>query len=113
MGWLFPRSPRRVVAGWSCGALGAALLLLAGGAGARLHAQQADTVVFVNVNVVLADRYEILPDQMVVVHAGRIAEIRPTGSGAAPAGARRDEAQGRYLAPCLIELNGSIPHQND
>ena len=113
MGWLVPRSPRRVVAGWSCGALGAALLLLAGGAGARLHAQQADTVVFVNVNVVLADRYEILPDQMVVVHAGRIAEIRPTGSGAAPAGARRVEAQGRYLAPGLIELNGRIPHPKD
>jgi imidazolonepropionase-like amidohydrolase len=113
MGRLFPRSPRRAAVGWRCGALGAALLLLAGGAAARLHAQRADTVVFVNVNVVLTDRYEILPDQMVVVQAGRIAEIKPAGAGAAPAGARLVEAQGRYLVPGLIELNGRIPHPKD
>src|SRR5690606_7160469 len=76
-------------------------------------AQQADTVVFVHVNVVRPDRYEILPDQMVVVRAGRIAVIRPAGFGAVSAGARRVEAQGRYLVPGLIELNGRIPHPKD
>jgi len=82
------------------------ILLLAFGLWA---APPADTVAFVNVAVVPMDSERVIPDQTVIVHDGRIAEIGPAATLQPPAGARIVDGSGRYLMPGLSEMHAHIP----
>jgi imidazolonepropionase-like amidohydrolase len=88
----------------------AALLSLAPGA---VCAQQSDVpVAIVNVTVIPMDRERVVPDQTVIIRAGRIAEMGPASGTAIPASAIRINAQGKYLIPGLAEMHGHIPGGN-
>ncbi len=72
-------------------------------------APAADTVAFVNVTVVPMDSERVIPDQTVIVHSGRIAEMGPAATTRPPAGARVVDGSGRYLMPGLSEMHAHIP----
>jgi imidazolonepropionase-like amidohydrolase len=64
---------------------------------------------FVGVNVVPMDRERILERQTVIVRGERIETIGSADDTAVPDGARRIEAQGKYLMPGLAEMHAHIP----
>ncbi len=63
----------------------------------------AGVLAFVDVNVVPMDRERVLAHQTVLVRDGRIVAIGPRVP--VPAGARRVEGAGRYLAPGLVDMH--------
>jgi cytosine/adenosine deaminase-related metal-dependent hydrolase len=64
----------------------------------------------VDVNVIPMDREgAVLTGQTVIVRAGRIEVLGPSGSTAVPEGATRVQASGRFLIPGLAEMHGHIP----
>ncbi len=62
-------------------------------------------VAFVHANVVPMDEDRVLRDQTVVVSAGRITALGPTGKTPVPSGARVIDAAGRYLSPGLADMH--------
>ena len=78
----------------------AALLPVAGAA--------ADTIVFVNVNVVPMDTEKILTAQSVVIEDGRIIAIGDVDSVPVPKDAQVVDGTDRYLMPGLAEMHAHI-----
>lgn len=74
-----------------------------------LAAQNAETVAFVNVNVLPMDRADVLPDQTVVVRGGRITAIGPAAATQVPQGATRVDGRGKFLMPGIAEMHGHVP----
>ena len=72
-----------------------------------LRAQQV--TVFEGVNVIPMDQERVLENQTVVVRDGRVVALGPAGSVAAPPGAVRVQARGRFLLPGLAEMHAHIP----
>jgi hypothetical protein len=70
-------------------------------------AASGEVIAFTNVNVIPMDRERVLTGQTVVVRGGRIEAI--SAGGAAPAGARVVDGNGRYLIPGLAEMHAHIP----
>src|SRR5688572_15499603 len=66
-------------------------------------------IAFENVTVIPMDRDRILERQTVIVRDGRIAQIGPAGKVAAPEGATKIPAAGKYLIPGLAEMHGHLP----
>lgn len=60
---------------------------------------------FVNASVVPMDTERVLPDQTVVVEAGRIVAVGPTATTPVPPGARVVDAKGRFLSPGLADMH--------
>jgi imidazolonepropionase-like amidohydrolase len=58
------------------------------------------------------ERDGVLRDQTVIVRAGRIEEIGPSGKVTVPAGATRVDAAGKFLMPALAEMHAHIPPGN-
>jgi imidazolonepropionase-like amidohydrolase/predicted negative regulator of RcsB-dependent stress response len=63
------------------------------------------TTAFVHANVVPMDSDRVLHDQTVVVTAGKIRAIGPSGSTATPRGARRIDCAGGWLTPGLADMH--------
>ncbi len=70
----------------------------------------AQTVAFVNVNVLPMDREVVVPDQTVVVRDGRIADVGPASRVSVPSDAVRIDGRGKYLMPGLAEMHGHLPN---
>jgi imidazolonepropionase-like amidohydrolase len=68
----------------------------------------AQSVAFVDVNVVPLDRERIVERQTVVVTGDRISAIGPSSSTRVPAGATRIDGRGRYLMPGLAEMHAHV-----
>jgi hypothetical protein len=68
-----------------------------------------ETVVFRAATVVPMDADRLLPDHDVIVRAGRIRAVGPTGSIAVPPDARIVDARGRYLLPGLTDTHVHLP----
>jgi imidazolonepropionase-like amidohydrolase len=75
-------------------------------------AQQTPVTAFVGANVISMERDGVLRDQTVIVRAGRIEEIGPSGKVTVPAGATRVDAAGKFLMPALAEMHAHIPPGN-
>jgi imidazolonepropionase-like amidohydrolase len=69
----------------------------------------SQVIAFENVNVIPMDRDRVLERQTVIVRDGKIAQIRPAAKVAAPDGAVRIPAGGKYLIPGLAEMHGHLP----
>lgn len=83
----------------------AAALLAACGRSAPPAADAARPLAVVGVTVVPMDGERRLPDQTVVVRAGRIAQIGPAVSTFVPDDAQRVDGRGRYLIPGLADMH--------
>ena len=96
----------------AAGALLAALAPGAAGAqdvGATLRdVPAAGTVAFVDVAVLPMDRERVLAHRTVVVHDGRIVAIGGRGATPVPAGARRVDGRGKFLAPGLMDMHAHL-----
>jgi imidazolonepropionase-like amidohydrolase len=75
-------------------------------------AQDTQVTAFVNVTVVPMDSERTVAGQTVIVRDGRIAQVGPSASVRAPAGARVVDGRGKWLAPGLAEMHGHIPPPN-
>jgi imidazolonepropionase-like amidohydrolase len=64
---------------------------------------------FVDVTVIPMDAERALPGHTVLVQGDRIVAVGPSASVEVPAGARRVEGRGRFLAPGLAEMHGHVP----
>jgi imidazolonepropionase-like amidohydrolase len=73
----------------------------------------AQSVAFVDVNVVPLDRERILERQTVVVTGDRISALGPSSSTAVPAGATRIDGRGKYLMPGLAEMHAHVVGGNN
>lgn len=62
-------------------------------------------IAFVHANVVPMDTERVLPDQTVVVRAGRIVSVSPTAKTRVPGEARVIDAKGGYLSPGLADMH--------
>lgn len=74
---------------------------------ADTDAADTGTVVFDQVGVVPMDSERVLPNRMVVVRGGLIAEIDAAGMPA-PAGATRIDGRGKFLMPALAEMHAHL-----
>jgi imidazolonepropionase-like amidohydrolase len=96
-----------------CRALPAAALLLGGVPSAACAQPAADAVTaFVDVTVIPMDAERRLPGQTVLVQGDRIIAVGPSAAVTVPAGARRVDGRGKYLAPGLAEMHGHVPPPN-
>src|SRR5690349_14414918 len=69
-------------------------------------ASSADGVYAIeHVNLIPMDRDQLLPDQTVVVQAGRISAIGSSRNVQVPVGARRINGRGKYLMPGLTDAH--------
>ena len=68
----------------------------------------AQSVAFVDVNVVPMDRERVLQHQTVVVSGDRIVAMGPASSTAVPEGAARIDGRGKYLMPGLAEMHAHV-----
>ena len=68
----------------------------------------AQSVAFVDVNVVPLDRERVLERQTVVVTGDRISAIGPAASTPVPSGATRIDGRGKYLIPGLAEMHAHV-----
>jgi imidazolonepropionase-like amidohydrolase len=66
-----------------------------------------------NVTVVPMDRERLIPNQTVIVQAGRISAIGPAARTKVPAGATVISGRGRFLMPGLAEMHAHVPPTND
>lgn len=73
----------------------------------------AQSVAFVDVNVVPLDRERVLERHTVVVTGDRITALGPSSSTAVPAGATRIDGRGRYLMPGLAEMHAHVVGGNN
>ena len=70
----------------------------------------ADTVAFVNVNVIPMDGDRVLENRTVVVVDGWIVAMGPADRLNPPAGARVIDGRGKYLMPGIAEMHAHIPN---
>src|SRR5688572_2235542 len=68
----------------------------------------AQSVAFVDVNVVPLDRERVLERQTVVVTGDRITAIGPASSTPVPSAATRIDGRGKYLMPGLAEMHAHV-----
>lgn len=73
----------------------------------------AQSVAFVDVNVVPMDRERVLERQTVVVSGDRITALGPSSSTTVPAGATRIDGRGKYLMPGLAEMHAHVVGGNN
>ena len=73
------------------------------------HSALADSVAFVNVNVIPMTGNEVLPAQTVVVDNGIIVTVGTVDDTAVPDSAYIVDATNRYLIPGLAEMHGHVP----
>ncbi|HEX2190333.1 MAG TPA: amidohydrolase family protein [Longimicrobiaceae bacterium] len=100
-----PSGARR---GWLRAAL--ASLLLAPAAGAQAAAAPDTSVTaFVEASVIPLDAERVLRGHTVLVRDGRIVAVGPSAEVEVPPGARRIDAEGKYLIPGLAEMHGHVP----
>lgn len=92
----------------------AAALLLGAAVPSAARAQTAADALtaFVDVTVIPMDTERALPRHTVLVQGDRIVAVGPSASVAVPAGARRVDGRGKYLAPGLAEMHGHVPPPN-
>lgn len=76
------------------------------------RAQDATPIAFVGATVVPMDREGTLPNHTVIVRGDRIVQVGPASSVRVPDGARRIEANGKFLIPGLAEMHGHVPPPN-
>lgn len=69
----------------------------------------AESIAFVNVNVLPMSTDEVLHERTVVVTDGRIEAIGMADEVSLPEGARAIDAAGLYLMPGLAEMHGHVP----
>ena len=74
----------------------------------RSSAQQP-VLAIEQVNVIPMDTERVLPDQTVVITAGRITTVAPAAKVAVPVGATRIDGSGQFLIPALAEMHAHIP----
>ena len=67
--------------------------------------RQDDFVVFTNVNIIPMDREQVLRNQVVVVHQGRISRIEEEAEISIPAGSAMVDGRGRFLMPGLADMH--------
>lgn len=79
---------------------------------ASAGSQVGTTLAFVDVNVIPMDTERVLTRYTVVVQGDRILSIEPSDAATVPEGARRIEAQGRYLIPGLIDVHSNLLSDN-
>ena len=72
-------------------------------------AMGADSTAFINVNVVPMTAEQVIRQQTVVVHNGRIAAIGPVDDVPIPKNARVIDGTDRYLMPGLAEMHAHVP----
>jgi len=65
----------------------------------------AKPVAFVNVNVIPMDRERVLENQTVIVRAGHIVAIGPSGEVEIPEGTLRIDGKNKYLLPGLADMH--------
>ncbi|MEX2180647.1 MAG: amidohydrolase family protein [Gemmatimonadaceae bacterium] len=80
--------------------------------GAPPLAAQATPTAITNVTVLPMDRDGTLPDQVVIIHHGRIHSVGPASSTAVPDGAIRIDGRGKFLMPGLAEMHAHVPPGN-
>ena len=73
----------------------------------------AQSVAFVDVNVIPLDRERVLQRQTVVVTGDRISALGPSSSTTVPAGATRIDGRGKYLMPGLAEMHAHVVGGNN
>lgn len=78
------------------------------GQAAPARKRPAPAVAFVGVNVIHADREQVLEDQTVVVRGGLIAEVGPSAKVRVPGGALRVSGRGKYLTPGLVDMHAHL-----
>lgn len=78
------------------------------GQAASDYKKTAPAVAFVGVNVIAADRGQVLEDQTVVVRGERIAEVGPSTKVGVPKGALRIGGLGKYLTPGLVDMHAHL-----
>ncbi len=67
--------------------------------------QSSGTLAFIDVSVVPMDSERVLTRHTVIIQGDRIISIDPADEAVVPRGARRIEAQGKYLIPGLIDAH--------
>ncbi len=73
--------------------------------GLDIPARPEGPVAITSVTLVPMDRDAVIPDQTVVIEAGRIRSIGPAATCVVPPGARVVEGRGRYLMPGLADMH--------
>jgi imidazolonepropionase-like amidohydrolase len=73
----------------------------------------AQAVAFSDVNIIPMDSERVLPAQTVLVRAGLIEQIRPTGQVQVPRDALVVDGAGKYLMPGLVDMHVHIMNAND
>lgn len=76
---------------------------------ASVSSLNAQTVAFVDVNVVPMDEERVVEGQTVIVRDGHIVRIGATSEVQVPNDATRIDGQGRFLMPGLAEMHGHLP----
>ena len=79
---------------------------------ASVSSLNAQTVAFVDVNVVPMDKERVVEGQTVIVRDGQIVQIGATSEVQVPNDATRVNGQGRFLMPGLAEMHGHLPLPN-
>ncbi len=74
----------------------------------KQSADPAQSIAFVNVNVVPFDRERILEGQTVIVRDGRITQIGPAAKIKVPDGALKIDGRGKYLMPGLADMHAHL-----
>ncbi|TDK28376.1 amidohydrolase [Luteimonas aestuarii] len=77
------------------------------------QASDADTIAFVDVDVLPMDRDAVLSAQTVLVRDGRIVSMGPSADVDVPTGAQRIDGRGKVLMPGLAEMHGHVPGGDD
>jgi imidazolonepropionase-like amidohydrolase len=92
------------------GKRGLMLLLAAGLLAMPGVALGQGSTAFLGVSVVRVDgKPRVLPDQTVVVRAGRIVAVGPAARAKLPAGVIRVDGAGKFLMPGIAEMHGHLP----
>jgi imidazolonepropionase-like amidohydrolase len=68
----------------------------------------AQTIAFVNVNVIPMDRERVVSNQTVIVRDGVITEIGDAKKIKIPKGARKIDGAGKYLIPGLVDMHAHL-----
>ena len=70
------------------------------------------SIAFVGVTVIPMDREETLPDQTVLIQAGKIVAVGPTKQTALPHDAIVIDGKGRFLMPGLADMHVHLEHKD-
>jgi imidazolonepropionase-like amidohydrolase len=83
-------------------------------AGQRPLADTESVLAIIGANVIpMAGNQRVLPNQTVIVRAGRISTIGPRGQTAVPPNAVRVDAAGQYLTPALADMHVHLENFDD